>query len=99
MTVQQLNPLLDTERKWTVAIIQTSFRQPAAVGGQSKISIVNDVLVIVDDDGNHPFKVDKEENPLPVRTVINIEIAHIHSVDYFTEKKIISAKRPGIIVP
>lgn len=99
MTIQQLEPLITENTTWDIAVIQTSFRQPAAVGRKAKIIIANGLLIIADDDGDHPYKRDKDQFPLPVISVINIDIAHIHSVDYFTDKKIISSKKSGIVLP
>ena len=99
MTIGQLKPLWVEKKTWNAAVIQTSFRQPLAIGPSSKIDVAEGILSISDDDDDHPFKVDKEGKPLPVSAIMHIEIVHIHSVDYFTEKKIVSVKKPLIVVP
>lgn len=99
MTSSQLEPLVGDKRDWNIAVIQTLFRQPVGVSPSSKMNIKEGVLIIINDDGAHPFKKDKDDFPLLTKVEMHIEIVHIKSVDYFTEKKIISQKKPMIVVP
>lgn len=99
MTPDQLAALLTETPTWAVAVIHSMVHNPVVVDRQSKLSISNYVLRIVNEDGRHPYKLGKDELPLPCTTEVHLEIAHIQAIDYFTEKKIIPAKKPSIIVP